>query len=99
MNKYIVAIDKKEYWTQAKSLQQALLFASHRKALSMDKELIAKIEHVIYELVMSKSYSNNRQADHFIKLKKRVVEGKHLTKKMRENLAWIKENVVREELK
>jgi hypothetical protein len=32
-------------------------------------------------------------AMHFYRLKKRLVEGKKLTKKMNENLAWIKRDV------
>jgi hypothetical protein len=61
------------------------------------KLLIRKIEFVIAELVFAKSYQKNKSANHFVALKKRVLEGKKLTKKMQENLAWIDKHVVPEE--
>jgi hypothetical protein len=55
--------------------------------------IIAKINFVIEELVLSGNYSNGRAADHFIRLKKRILSGKKLTKKMKENLAWVEKSV------
>lgn len=55
--------------------------------------LIRKIQFVIDGLVLSQNYMNNRAADHFIHLKNRIVMKRKLTKKMKENLAWIEKSV------
>ena len=59
-----------------------------------DKELtIKKINFVIEELIFARSYQKNQAANHFVALRRRIVESKKLTKKMKENLSWIEENV------
>lgn len=60
-----------------------------------EKDLIsAKISFVVYELLNSDySYQNGRAADHFNKIRTRLLEGKKLTKKMKENLGWILNNI------
>lgn len=55
--------------------------------------IIKKINFIIYELLMSKNYSNNNAAKHFVSLRRRLQERKKLTKKMRENLEWIEKSV------
>lgn len=58
--------------------------------------LIAKIDFVIQTLIDSGKYSNHRAANHFVNLRRRFREDKTLTKKMKENLSWIEQNVIEE---
>lgn len=58
------------------------------------KVSIAKIEHVIGELLSTSNYKYNMIALRFIELKKKAAAGKKLNKQQKTDLEWIQKNVV-----
>ena len=61
----------------------------------MDRELmIKKLDWIIADFIFARSYQKNKHVNHFVALRKRLIENKKLTKKMQENLIWIDSHVV-----
>ena len=61
----------------------------------MDRDLlIRKLDWIIGDFVFARSYQKNKHVNHFVALRKRLIENKKLTKKMQENLSWIDKTVV-----
>lgn len=56
-----------------------------------ERKIIARINNII---IFCNYHS--KTANHFYHLKMRILKGKKLTKKMSENLAWIKEELSNE---
>lgn len=59
----------------------------------MNDLVFARINQIIYE-----TRNHSKTANHFYNLRNRLLFGQKLTKKMKQNLGWIKKEVEKDEL-
>ncbi len=56
--------------------------------------LVRKVNYIISDWQFGRSTQKLQGINHFVALRKRLLEGKKLTKKMQENLEWIDKTVI-----